>query len=161
MALTLSNQHRWLNRIVGEWTYETEAVPVPGEPPIKDGGTESVRSLGGVWIVCEGRGATPDGETATTLMTIGYDDAKGRCVGSFVGTMMTTMWVYDGSIDFETNTLTLHSEGPSFLQEGATGKYMDVIELLDDNHRVFSSYYVNSVGEWERFMTTHYHRKAQ
>ena len=90
---TLSNEHHWLNRLVGDWTYETEAIPVPGEPSIKDGGTEHVRSLDGVWIVCEGHGAMPDGGMATTLMTIGYDAAKARCVGTFVGTMMTTLWV--------------------------------------------------------------------
>ena len=158
MPPTLSIEHRWLSRLVGDWTYETEAIPVPGEPSIKDGGTEHVRSLDGVWIVCEGRGALPDGGVGTTLMMIGYDDTKARCVGTFVGTMMTTLWVYDGALNLATNTLTLYSDGPSFIEEGALGKYMDVMELVSDDHRVFRSHYQNAAGEWERFMTTHYHR---
>ena len=158
MTQQLSNEHRWLSRLVGDWTYETEAFPVPGEPSIKDGGTEHVRSLDGVWIVCEGRGAMPDGRMATTLMTIGYDDAKARCVGTFVGTMMPTLWVYEGTLDTATDTLKLYSEGPSFIEEGALGKYMDVTELQTDDHRVFSSFYLDGSGAWERFLTSHYHR---
>ena len=94
-------------------------------------------------------------------MTIGYDDVKARCVGTFVGTMMTTLWVYDGMLDVPTDTLKLFSDGPSFIEEGARGKYMDVMELPSDEHRVFNSYYLNAAGEWERFMTTHYHRTKQ
>ena len=40
-------EHRWLERFLGEWTYEAEAVMAPGQPPMKSSGTESVRSLGG------------------------------------------------------------------------------------------------------------------
>ena len=160
MPPALSNEHHWLSRLVGDWTYETEATPVPGEPSIKDSGTEHVRSLGGMWVVCEGSGLMPDGTQGTTLMTIGYDSAKGRCVGTFVGTMMTTLWVYEGSLDITANALTLYSEGPSFTEEGALGKYKDVTLLESDDHRVFSSYYLNQAGEWELFMTTHYHRHS-
>ena len=49
-------EHHWLERLVGEWTYESEAPMAPGQPPVKHTGTESVRSLGGVWVLCEGRG---------------------------------------------------------------------------------------------------------
>jgi hypothetical protein len=40
-------QHQWLQKLVGDWTYEGEALMGPGQPPIKSEGTESVRSLGG------------------------------------------------------------------------------------------------------------------
>lgn len=161
MTQTLTPQHNWLNRLVGDWTYESEAVPVPGEPPMKDTGTETVRSLSGLWIVCEGNGVTPDRESTTTLMTIGYDDTKQRCVGTFVGSMMTTLWVYDGTIDLEKHQWTLESEGPSFTGDNSTSKYKDIMELRDDNHRVFTSYHLNAQGEWEHFMTTDYRRRMQ
>ena len=158
MLATLSTEHRWLNRLVGDWTYEIDAPPVPGKPTTRNGGTEHVRSLDGMWIVCEGQGATPDGGTATTLMTLGYDDARARCVGSFVGTMMTTLWVYDGTLDVASNTLTLFCDGPSFVTEGAVGKYMDITHLESDDHRMFTSHYQNGTGEWVPFMTTRYRR---
>ncbi len=62
-------EHEWLQRFVGEWTFEGEATMEPGKPPAKFSGTESVRSLGGFWILAEGQGEVPcsSGGYATTL----------------------------------------------------------------------------------------------
>lgn len=45
-------EHQWLQRFVGEWTFEGEAMMEPGQPPSRFNGTESVRSLGasGFWL---------------------------------------------------------------------------------------------------------------
>ena len=75
-------QHLWLHKLIGEWTYEAEAVMEPGKPPAKSGGTESVRSLGEIWVLAEGRGEMPDGSPGTMLMTLGYDPQKQRFVGA-------------------------------------------------------------------------------
>jgi hypothetical protein len=48
-------EHRWLEGLVGDWTYESELCGVPGQEPAKFTGTESVRSMGGLWIVGESR----------------------------------------------------------------------------------------------------------
>jgi hypothetical protein len=42
------NEHQWLQKLVGEWTYETEVTMVSEQPPEKSTGTECVRSLGGL-----------------------------------------------------------------------------------------------------------------
>ena len=41
-------EHQWLQKLVGEWTYEIEATMEPDQPPVKSTGTETVRSLGGL-----------------------------------------------------------------------------------------------------------------
>jgi hypothetical protein len=66
-------EHHWLQKLVGEWTFEAETVMKAHEPPMKSNGTESVRALGDLWIVAEGQGEMPGGGPATTLMTLGYD----------------------------------------------------------------------------------------
>jgi Protein of unknown function (DUF1579) len=152
-------EHQWLLRLVGEWTYETEAIVQPGKPPEKFAGTESVRSLGGVWVLCEGWGEMPGGGTATTVMTLGYDPVKKRFVGTFIGSMMTNLWVYDGELDPAAKVLTLDSEGPSFTTEGKMAKYRDVIEIKTDDHRVLTSNFLGDEGEWHQFMTANYRRK--
>jgi hypothetical protein len=157
MAEERREEHRWLERLVGEWTYEMEADGPDGEP-VKDTGTESVRSLEGVWIVCEGRGQMTDGAPAVTLMTLGFDPAKGRFVGTYIGSMMTSLWIYEGELDAATNVLALDSEGPSFVTEGEIAKYRDTIELKSDDHRVMTSTYQGADGSWTPFMTTHYRR---
>ena len=41
----------------------------------------------------------PGGGTATTMMTLGDDPQKKRFVGTWVGSMMTYLSVYDGELD--------------------------------------------------------------
>lgn len=151
-------EHAWLERLVGEWEGEIEASMGPGQPPMKHRSKESVRSLGGVWVLCEGRSEMPGGGTGTTLMTLGYDPARKRYVGTFVGSMMTNMWVYDGAMGAAGSVLTLDTEGPSFTAEGKTAKYQDIIEIKDDDHRVLSSRFLGDDGQWHHFMTANYRR---
>lgn len=152
-------EHQWLQRLVGEWTYEFETSCEPGQPPEKCEGSERVRSLGGLWVLCEGSGEMPGCGTATTLMTLGYDPRKGRHVGTWVGSMMTHLWVYEGSLDSARKILTLETEGPSFTAEGALAKYRDVIEFESDDHRVLTSHVLGEDGTWSQFMTVRYRRK--
>ena len=99
MHVEIQQEHRWLQKFVGEWTFETEASMEPGAPPIKFKGTETVRSIGDIWVQCEGRGEMPGGGTQITIMTLGYDPSKRRFVGTFLGSMMTFLWIYDGQLD--------------------------------------------------------------
>ena len=109
--------------------------------------------------MADGQGETPGGETATTLMTLGYDPQKKRFVGTFIASMMTYLWLYDGELDETERVLTLNSEGPDFSQEGKTAKYKDVIELKGDDHRVMTSHYLGDDGNWQVFMTANYRRE--
>jgi Protein of unknown function (DUF1579) len=58
---TPQREHRWLERFIGEWTSETEMSMEPGKPAEKCHGTDTVRSLGGLWILAEGQGEMPGG----------------------------------------------------------------------------------------------------
>lgn len=156
-------EHQWLERFVGEWSYEGEAVMAPGQPAMKWGGTESVRSIGGLWVVGEGRGAMPDGSPATTIITLGYDPRRKRFTGTFIGSMMTHLWVYDGGLDPAGRVLTLDTEGPSCTGEGEGGgkleKFKDVVEFRAEDHRVLTSSMLGADGKWTQFMTAHYRRQ--
>jgi Protein of unknown function (DUF1579) len=152
-------EHRWLHKLVGEWTSESEATMEPGKPPERCTGTESVRSLGGLWILAEGQGEMPGGGAATMVMTLGYDPQKTRYVGTWIGSMMTHLWVYDGALDAAERVLTLEAEGPSMAGDGKMAKYRDVIELKSDDHRVLTSHVLGDDGQWHGFMTAHYRRK--
>lgn len=152
-------QHRWLQKLVGDWTTESECSGAPGEPPQKMVGTESVRAIGPVWVVAEGKGEMPGGGPATMIMTIGYDTVKKRFVGTWIGSMMTHLWIYDGELDAAEKVLTLSSDGPDFTTEGKTAKYRDVIEFISDDHRTLTSHCLGADGKWQQFMLAHYRRK--
>jgi hypothetical protein len=152
-------EHQWLQKLVGDWTYEANLTMEPGQPPVKCLGTESVRSLGGLWIVAEGQGEMPGGGPATTIMALGYDPQKKRYVGTFIGSMMTNLWVYDGELDAAERVLTLNAEGPNFVVEGKMAKYRDVIEFNRDDHRVLSSHLLGDDGQWQEFMRANYRKR--
>jgi hypothetical protein len=82
MKVEPQKEHRWLRQLVGEWTCEGEATMEPDKPPQKWQGSESVRALGDVWVLCEGHGEAPGEGAGTTLMSLGYDPPKGRFVGT-------------------------------------------------------------------------------
>lgn len=154
-------EHQWLQRLLGEWTYEHACEPEPGKPTEKFTGTERVRSLGGVWVIAEGSGEMPGGGAALSVMTLGYDPQKKRFVGTWIGSMMTHLWLYDGSLDAAERVLTLSSEGPNFSKPGAMSQYQDVIEFVNDDYRTLTSRTLGEDGKWTEFMKAHYRRKPR
>lgn len=152
-------EHQWLQQLVGAWTYETEAVMGPDQPPQKFNGTERVRSLGGLWIVAEGQGEMPGGGTAHMITTLGYDPQKRRFVGTWVGSMMTYLWVYDGALDAAQGVLTLDAEGPNMAPDvQGMARYQDIVELKPDGQRRMRSQVLGEDGKWTQFMTAVYRR---
>lgn len=153
-------EHAWLQKLVGEWSFEGECSMGPDQPSMKNTGSESVRSLGGLWTVGEGRGEMPDGTPMTSMMTLGYDPQKQRFTGSFIASMMTYLWLYDGELDASGRVLTLNAEGPGMSGDGKMAKYQDIITMQSDDHRVLTARVQGDDGQWVEFMTAHYRRKA-
>ncbi|SFJ65298.1 DUF1579 domain-containing protein [Planctomicrobium piriforme] len=151
-------QHRWLQQLIGKWTFEVEANMGPDQPPMKHQGSEVVRGLGEIWILCEGQGEMPDGGIGKTIMTLGYDTAKQRFVGTFIGSMMTYMWPYDGELDADEKVLKLNSVGLNF-EQTAMVNYIDTITIVTPDHRTLTSQIQQPDGTWLHFMTGHYHRQ--
>lgn len=151
-------EHEWLQKLVGTWNCEGEAIMEPGQPPSKWKTTDSARSIGGLWVACESLGEMPDGSPSTTIMTLGYDPQRQRFIGTFIGSMMTHLWIYDGALDATGNVLTLDAEGPSFAGDGKMAKYQDVIEFKNDDHRTLTSRMLGEDGKWVQFMEAHYRR---
>lgn len=165
MKIEPSAEHKWLQKFVGEWTYESECPAEPGQPPMKFTGTETGRAIGDLWIMCEGRGQMPDGTPASMYLTLGFDAARKAFVGSWIGSMMTHLWTYEGRLDDGRRILTLDTVGPAMCGEGTpdtsgkTARYQDVHEFRSDDHRVLTSRMQGEDGKWHQFMECHYYRK--
>jgi len=156
--IELRPEHEWLQRFVGDWSWEAEVDHGPDAPvagPMT--GTERVRSLDGAWIVCEGESEYA-GQRNHSVITLGFDPMRNRFVGTYVGSMMTHLWVYDGRLDSEQRVLTLDCEGPSFADPKVLVPYRDVFEMDGPDHRTLRAEVRHSDGSWHHFMTTRYTR---
>ena len=150
------DEHRWLQQLAGVWTFEGEAVMSPDQPPEQMAGTERVRMLGEAWAVCEMSHGDTD-SAPMSLMTLGFDPARDRFVGSFVAGPMSHLWTYEGTLDAARRTLTLDTMGPSSDQEGLV-PYHDVIEIVSADERILRSEMRGPDGVWRNFMTSRYRR---
>lgn len=159
-----SSEHLWLQRLIGEWSVESECSMGPGQAPMKSKGTETVRSLSGLWTVGEGRmedeAGNGSGEWCDAIMTLGYDPVLKRFVGTFIAGMMTHLWTYNGALDAAGKVLTLDTVGPSFFDDGTMAPYQDIIEFVDDGHRTLRSQMRGPEGEWTQFMSAQYRRTS-
>ena len=153
MKVDPQQEHRWLEQLLGEWTVTADMAP-DGDPWV-----ERVRSLDGLWVVAEASGEMPGGGAATTIMTLGYDPRRQCYVGSWVGSMMTHMWVYEGHLDDSGKVLTLDCEGEDYEQPGRTARYQDIITLKGTDHRLLTARMQAADGSWKQVMQAEYRRR--
>lgn len=151
-------EHDWLQRFVGEWAYEHECAAEPGKEPMKSHGTERVRPVGRLWVACEGQGEMPGGGVAVMILTLGYDTPRKKFVGTWIGSMMTTLWAYEGTLDPAGRVLTLETEGPNVMGDGKVARFREVIEWSDDDNRTFTSFVQGEDGGWKQVMKARYKR---
>ena len=151
-------EHQWLGKLIGDWTVESECQVDDDNQPQKSKSHLTCRSLGGLWTVLESEGEAPEGGSWSSIMTLGYDIEKKCYVGTFIVSIMTYLWLYEGSIDESSNKLTLDTEGPRCNQDGMA-KYQDIIEIIDDDHWILSSQILEEDGKWQSFMSAHHRRR--
>ncbi len=162
MQTQITEEHRWLHQLLGQWSFEVDC-PAPDGTSQKHTGVQAVRTLGDAWVLLDDRGPMPaeaGGGEALTQMTLGYDPDKGHFVGTFIASMMTHLWLYHrGTLDADRRTLTLEAEGPTF--DGTPGRlasYRDVIEIVNSDERLLRGNIQNADGSWTCFMTARYRR---
>ncbi|MGG5823212.1 DUF1579 family protein [Falsiroseomonas sp. HW251] len=148
--------HGWLHRLLGEWRFETECV-MPGGDVQKASGVERVRSLGAYWVVGESEGSMPGGGQAKWIVTMGFDVAAQRFRGTFVGSMMPHMFVYDGALEADGRTLTLDTEGPAMDRPGMA-RFQDIVTMLGDDERTLISRVQGPDGSWTQIMSSRFQR---
>jgi len=151
-------EHKWLKNLHGEWKIKTTMSMGPGHSEMSSEGSETVRSLGGLWAVSETTGSMPDGTMSTSYTALGYDVSFKEYRGCFYADMSSHLWRYVGTLSADGKKMTLDCEGPSMEVDGETANYRDVIELIDENNRTMTSFGQDDKGEWHQFMKSHYTR---
>lgn len=149
-------EHLWLHRLLGNWTWDHEAIP--GDPSTEDHShgesTEDWRLLGDLWLLGEG-----NSEHGPMMFTLGYDPDRKSFVGSFISALMTFFWTYTEGYLEGPDKLVLHAVGPSMKPEGGMANYRDEIEFLGPDERLLRSFVEGPPGTWTQFMQARYRRR--
>ena len=151
-------EHQWLEQLAGEWTSVMEASMGPDQPPMKCEGTQSAEMIGGRWLAATGQGEMM-GQPMTSVLTLGFDPAKEKYVGTFICSCGNELWTYEGKLSDDGKKLVLDTEGPNMMAPGTTSKYRETIEVKDKDHYVFTSSMEGPDGKMIKFMTADYTRK--
>ncbi len=158
MGTKPEEHHAWLQKLVGEWQVTTVMNMGPDKPQETTTGTETVRSLGGLWAFGEGRSSMPDGSPMEYKTALGWDVSFKEYRACWFASVSSHLWKYVGALSEDGTKMTLNCIGPNMEKEGETANYRDVIEILDDNHRTLTSYGEGDDGTWQEFMKATYKR---
>jgi hypothetical protein len=150
-------EHKLLEQFAGEWTVESTANIPGSDEPMTCTGTESSKLMGGFWFVADGEGDM-GGMKMTSLMTIGYDTKAKQYVGTFVCSAGDTMWEYTGKFDETGKKLILSTTGPAMMDPDAMVEYEETLELVDADHKTFTSSVKGDDGKWTEIVKMEYTR---
>ena len=151
-------EHEWLQRLAGEWEADLEVTAAPGQPPLKLKSTETTRPIGKLWILTQGETALPAMPFARAL-TLGYDTAKKKYVGTWVDSNSTYIGRYEGEMDAAGKTLTLAGEIPHPYDNVRLVKVREVIELKSPDEKVVTTSLQGDDGNWFTLVTVNAQRK--
>jgi hypothetical protein len=153
-----TKEHALLNQFTGEWKVVAECAAEPGKEPMKCEGVESAKMLGGFFLVSESE-ADMMGTAVKSVLTIGFDPAKKKYVGTFLCSMDGTLWNYVGTMDETGKKLTLETEGPIPFTPGKRAKFRETLELKDKDRKEFTSQMQGDDGKWTEIAKVTYTRK--
>lgn len=151
-------EHQWLEQLAGEWNAVMECSMGPDQPPMKAEAIQSSKMIGGRWLAATGQGEMM-GTPMTSVLTLGFDPAKKKYVGTFISSCGNQLWTYEGQLSDDGKKLVLDTEGPNMMNPGTTSKYQETIEVKDKDHYVFTSSIEGPDGKMVQFMTADYTRK--
>ena len=157
-ANNTDQNHKVLQKLIGEWTCEGELNMGPGVPPEHCTGNAVVRAVGDNWVVMEITNKM-QGVEMTGILTVGYDSKKQQHVGTWIDSVNPTMYMYEGSLNDSGNILALHTEGPSPADATKKAKMRDQFEIVDADHLLMTSAMETAAGEWFVFSTAKFSRK--
>lgn len=151
-----TSQHKWLEQLAGDWDAEAKTVMGADMSFVISKSKETAKMIGGMWLHCEARGehaGMPEGHES--VFTIGYDLKKDKYVGSFISSAMSSMWLYEGSV--EGNVLTLGCKGPSWSDPSKVVDFVEELELVSPDHKRLTSKCIDD-GKSIPYNTVDYHR---
>ncbi|MEE8525903.1 MAG: DUF1579 domain-containing protein [Thermoanaerobaculia bacterium] len=149
--------HEFLARLEGDWTFESKMWMDPSAPPMESqGAAEKTMILGGRYLQEESSGEAM-GQPFHGRALTAFDNVSGEFAGTWIDNMGTGILISRGSRDGDSLTLIGEMTDPMSQQQM---KLRMVTRIVDEDHHVFD-YYVTMPGIPElKQMVIEYTRKS-
>ena len=154
--VTPQPEHKFLERLVGEWKYEKLSIPAEGAEPDNLGtGTVTVEMIGDFFVVSRWSGSLYEMDYQA-VQVLGFDTAQKKYSGTWGDSFMSHRWELKGIVDATTSELPLEASGP-----GPSGGTM----TFRERYQFHSADSITIIGEmkqgdqWISFSTTKLARK--
>lgn len=156
-AMAPGEQHEFLSRLTGDWTFTSTVWMDPSQPPMTSSGTAEKRMIMDGRYLEEIVKGEMMGHSFTGRATTAYSNTTGEFVGTWIDTMETGIMVSRGERDGD--KLMLHGDYVDPMSKQTMGVRM-VTRIVDKDHHVFE-YYMTMPGAPEfKSMEIEYVRKG-
>jgi hypothetical protein len=147
---TPGEPHRMLAKLTGIWTTKTTAWMDPEQPPMEGtGACEQMMLLDGRYLQQEYTGEMM-GSPFHGINLIGYDNHTKKYVSTWIDTMSTGIYYFEGTADETGRTITQECtyddpvKGPTL--------WRSVTRIVDDNTLEYEMYLTPKGGKEEKMM---------
>ncbi len=148
-------EHKQLLAAVGTWNAVIEMTDQAGTPTTSKGVSKLTAGPGGFWIVDDFQ-AQMMGAPFTGHGTTGYDQTKGKYVGTWIDSWSSSVMVLEGTYDAAKKALTMSGMAPGM--DGKPVLHTMVTTDKDANTRVFEMFLPGPEGKAMKVMTITYTR---
>lgn len=145
-AATPGENHKHLQRYVGDWTYSIKMFAAPGQPPLEATGTMHAESiLGGRYVQSVYKGDLM-GQPFEGRSTDGYDNVSKQFVGAWVDNMGTGIMNSTGTADSGGKVVNMNAD----MMDPVSGKKVatkSTTTWIDDSHFKMEMFMVDPSGK--------------
>jgi hypothetical protein len=142
--------HRLLATMAGSWATRTRAWMDPDKPPMEGTGRcEQKMLLEGRYLQQEYSGEMM-GSKFTGINVIGYDNHKNKYVSTWIDSMGTGIYYFEGAASADGRTITQESSYDDPVR-GPT-VWRSVMSIVDDNTVEYDMYLISEDGREEKMM---------
>lgn len=150
--------HQQLASMEGVWQTKTRCWTESGKPPLESTGTSEQKMLLGGRFLQQVFTGEMMGKPFTGIGITGYDNHTGQYVSTWMDSMGTGIYFFEGTASADGKTITQKSRYDDPIRGPMT--WRSVTKIMDENNHLFEMTSTDKSGTEEKMMEITYTRKS-
>ena len=142
--------HKQLATLVGNWSTTTRAWMEPDKPPMEGIGTCKQKMLLGGRYLQQDYAGEMMGSPFNGINVIGYNNHTGKYVSTWIDSMSTGIYYFEGTAAKDGTTITQESKYDDPVRGPMT--WRSIMRIADDNRVEYAMYLIPKKGKEEKMM---------